>query len=102
MWFIICYWSITSVFSRRRNAAINELQNLKYLPRSNGEREVVFEDRTPAHADHVGFGPDRMTTAAVGVLKSVRCEDSHEYNRISKDTIIFRYQNRIVIVMIPI
>jgi len=78
-----------SPLKRRRNAAINELQNLKYLPRSNGEREVVFEDRTPCHADHVGFGPDRMTTAAVGVLKAVRCEDSHSYNRISKDTVIF-------------
>jgi hypothetical protein len=82
-----------SPLKRRRNAAINELQNLKYLPRSNGEREVVFEDRTPAHADHVGFGPDRMTTAAVGVLKSVRCEDSHDYNRIAKDTIIFSASN---------
>jgi len=82
-----------SPLKRRRNAAINELQNLKYLPRSNGEREVVFEDRTPAHADHVGFGPDRMTTAAVGVLKSVRCEDSHEYNRINKETIIFSASN---------
>jgi len=79
-----------SPLKRRRNAAINELQNLKYLPRSNGEREVVFEDRTPCHADHVGFGPDRMTTAAVGVLKAVRCEDSHSYNRVSKDTVIFR------------
>jgi len=82
-----------SPLKRRRNAAINELQNLKYLPRSNGEREVVFEDRTPCHADHVGFGPDRMTTAAVGVLKAVRCEDSHSYNRVSKDTIIFAASN---------
>lgn len=82
-----------SPLKRRRNAAINELQNLKYLPRSNGEREVVFEDRTPCHADHVGFGPDRMTTAAVGVLKAVRCEDSHSYNRISKDTIMFSASN---------
>ncbi len=49
-----------------RNAGINELQNLKYLPRSTVEREIVFEDRTPAHADHVGFGIDRITTAAVG------------------------------------
>jgi len=82
-----------SPLKRRRNAAINELQNLKYLPRSNGEREVVFEDRTPCHADHVGFGPDRMTTAAVGVLKAVRCEDSHSYNRVSKDTVIFSAAN---------
>jgi len=78
-----------SPLKRRRNQAINELQNLKYLPRSSVEREVVFEDRTPAHADHVGFGPDRQTTAAVGILKCVRCEESHEYNRISKDAICF-------------
>ena len=39
-----------SPLKRRRNQAINELQNLKYLPRSSVEREVVFEDRTPAHA----------------------------------------------------
>ena len=49
-----------------RNAGINELQNLKYLPRSSTEREIFFEDRTPAHADHVGFGLERITTAAVG------------------------------------
>lgn len=49
-----------------RNAGINELQNLKYLPRASVEREIVFEDRTPAHADHVGFGHERQTTAAVG------------------------------------
>ena len=51
---------------KRRRAGINELQNLKYLPRSTMERELLIEDRTPAHADHVGFGPDRLTTAAVG------------------------------------
>lgn len=50
-----------------RNACINELQNLKYLPRSGPEREIVFHDRTNAHADHVGFGLDRQTTAAVGM-----------------------------------
>lgn len=78
-----------SPLKRKRNSAINELQNLRYLPRSNTDREVVFEDRTPAHADHVGFGPDRQTTAAVGVLKSVRCEDNHEYNTVCKDTVCF-------------
>merc|ERR1712083_774068 len=56
----------SSPFKRRRNAGINELQNLKYLPRSSTEREIFIEDRTPAHADHVGFGLDRITTAAVG------------------------------------
>merc|ERR1712130_718011 len=56
-------------------------------------REVVIEDRTPAHANHVGFGFDRMTTAAVGVLKAVRCGDNHSYNRVTKDTVIFSAQS---------
>lgn len=30
---------------------------------------MFFEDRTPAHADHVGFGLDRQTTAACGEQK---------------------------------
>ncbi|KAG8286299.1 Lysine-specific demethylase rsbn1l [Homalodisca vitripennis] len=37
-----------------------------YLPRLSEAREYMFEDRTKAHADHVGHGLDRMTTAAVG------------------------------------
>ena len=57
-------------FFSYRNAGINELQNLKYLPRSSIEREITFEDRTPAHADHVGMGLDRQTTAAVGKFLS--------------------------------
>ena len=73
-----------------RNAGINELQNLKYLPRSGPEREIVFEDRTHAHADHVGFGLDRQTTAAVGVLKAIHCGEQNRINRIVKDTVIFQ------------
>ena len=46
--------------------------------------QVVFEDRTPAHADHVGFGPDRMTTAAVGILKAIHCSEHSDRNRITK------------------
>ena len=46
-------------------------------------------DRTPAHADHVGFGLDRHTTAAVCVLKAIHCETQPEVNRITKDTICF-------------
>merc|ERR1712004_367780 len=79
----------SSPFKRRRNAGINELQNLKSLPRSSTEREIFIEDRTPAHADHVGFGLDRMTTAAVGVLKAIHCGQQVTCNRITKDTIIF-------------
>merc|ERR1712029_718387 len=46
-------------------------------------------DRTPAHADHVGFGLERITTAAVGVLKAIHCGTTQEYNRITKDAVIF-------------
>ena len=50
---------------------INELRNLQYLPRVSEARETLIEDRTKAHADHVGQGHERLTTAAVGVLKAV-------------------------------
>ena len=49
----------------------------------------TFLDRTPAHADHVGFGIDRATTAAVGVLKAIQCETKPEVNRITKDAVCF-------------
>ena len=52
---------------------VNELQNLQYLPRASEPREILAEDRTRCHADHVGHGFDRQTTAAVGVLKAVHC-----------------------------
>lgn len=51
---------------KRQRARINELRNLQYLPRSSEAREILFEDRTKAHADHVGMGHERQTTAAVG------------------------------------
>lgn len=50
---------------------MNELKNLQYLPRASEPREILVEDRTRCHADHVGHGFDRRTTAAVGVLKAV-------------------------------
>jgi hypothetical protein len=40
--------------------------------RSMERRELLFEDRTPCHADHVGDGLERHTTAAVGILQAVR------------------------------
>ncbi len=52
---------------------LNELKNLQYLPRASEARETLVKDRTPAHADHVGQGPDRLTTAAVGFLKAIHC-----------------------------
>lgn len=51
---------------KRQRTRINELRNLQYLPRASEAREVMFEDRTKAHADHVGVGHERQTTAAVG------------------------------------
>lgn len=53
---------------KRKRTGINELRNLQYLPRLSEAREYMFEDRTKAHADHVGHGLDRMTTAAVGKI----------------------------------
>lgn len=40
----------------------------------------MFEDRTKAHADHVGHGHERMTTAAVGMFSNetnLHLFDSH-------------------------
>jgi len=75
--------------AKRKRAGINELRNLQYLPRSLEAREVLFEDRTKAHADHVGHGLDRMTTGAVGILKAVRCGEKSKLNRITKDVVAF-------------
>ncbi|XP_046407074.1 uncharacterized protein LOC124171800 [Ischnura elegans] len=74
---------------KRRRTGINELRNLQYLPRLSEAREIMFEDRTKAHADHVGHGLDRLTTAAVGILKSVHGGQPSEYNRIAKDVVAF-------------
>lgn len=73
----------------------------------------MFEDRTKAHADHVGHGHERMTTAAVGklkkaknkeikfknnfsshqffagILKAVHCGENYTQNRITKDVVAF-------------
>lgn len=57
---------MTTLFLSR--VGINELQRLQYLPRATNAREMMFEDRTKAHADHVGAGLDRKTTGAVGEL----------------------------------
>ncbi|XP_077287991.1 uncharacterized protein LOC143912577 [Arctopsyche grandis] len=73
---------------KKRRAGINELRNLQYLPRWSEARETLFEDRTRAHADHVGHGLDRITTAAVGVLKAVE-GSSTGTGRITKDVVAF-------------
>lgn len=69
---------------------INELRNLQYLPRMSEAREHLFEDRTKAHADHVGAGLDRKTTAAVGILKAIHGgQNEGPINRITKDVVAF-------------
>lgn len=53
-------------------------------------REHLFEDRTKAHADHVGAGLDRKTTAAVGILKAIHGgKNEGPINRITKDVVAF-------------
>ncbi|GAB0095866.1 round spermatid basic protein 1-like [Sergentomyia squamirostris] len=78
---------------KRQRTRINELRNLQYLPRLSEAREIMFEDRTKAHADHVGHGHDRMTTAAVGVLKAIHCGQGEKQNRITKDVVAFAAQD---------
>ncbi|XP_076042961.1 uncharacterized protein LOC143026447 [Oratosquilla oratoria] len=73
----------------KKRRGINELQRLQYLPRATNAREMMFEDRTKAHADHVGAGLDRKTTAAVGVLKAVHCGNPYNHNRVVKDVVAF-------------
>lgn len=70
----------------------NELKSL-HLRRSSEPREILFEDRTRCHADQVGHGFDRHTTAAVGLLKAVHCNLPNNLNRITKDVIAFHGSN---------
>lgn len=67
---------------------LNELKSL-HLRRSSEPREILFEDRTRCHADQVGHGFDRHTTAAVGILKAVHCNQPNLSNRITKDVVAF-------------
>lgn len=71
---------------------LNELKSL-HLRRSSEPREILFEDRTRCHADQVGHGFDRHTTAAVGLLKAVHCNERNNINRITKDVIAFHGSN---------
>ena len=81
------------------NKANNELRALSMMKRRTSEpREIMFEDRTRCHADHVGQGLERHTCAAVGVLKAVHADEyqlqedqdqEHQYNRVTKDVVVF-------------
>ncbi|CAJ0604475.1 unnamed protein product [Cylicocyclus nassatus] len=52
-------------------------------------RELLFEDRTPCHADHVGDGLERKTTAAVGILQSIRNTNEKPSRKAVKDVVCF-------------
>ncbi|GMT22038.1 hypothetical protein PFISCL1PPCAC_13335, partial [Pristionchus fissidentatus] len=47
--------------------------------RHSERRELLFEDRTPCHADHVGDGMERKTTAAVGILQAIKQQMDHTF-----------------------
>ncbi|KAM8883319.1 uncharacterized protein ACB058_020473 isoform 1-T1 [Synchiropus picturatus] len=77
-----------SPFKRRRST--NEVRNLlQSLTRTSEPREMLYEDRTHAHADHIGQGFERQTTAAVGVLKAVCFGGGVEPPRVTKDVVCF-------------
>ncbi|XP_059396844.1 lysine-specific demethylase 9-like [Carassius carassius] len=80
-----------SPFKRRRS--MNEIKNLHYLPRTSEPREVLFEDRTRAHADHVGQSFDWQSTAAVGVLKAVQFGQLSDRPRVTKDVVCFHAED---------
>ncbi|XP_062871586.1 lysine-specific demethylase 9 [Trichomycterus rosablanca] len=80
-----------SPFKRRRS--MNEIKNLHYLPRASEPREILFEDRTRAHADHVGQSFDWQSTAAVGVLKAVQFGEWSDKRRITKDVVCFHAED---------
>lgn len=74
-----------------RSAQAGELRKLsfQYNARSSEGREMLLEDRTKAHADHVGNVADRQTTWAVGALKAVTAGQKPRMNRTLKDVVCF-------------
>ncbi|XP_031421918.1 lysine-specific demethylase 9 isoform X2 [Clupea harengus] len=80
-----------SPFKHRRS--VSELRALQYVRRACERREVLFEDRTRAHADHVGQSFDWRSTAAVGVLKAVQFGEWSEQSRVTKDVVCFQAED---------
>lgn len=64
-----------------------EASCLMHLGRGTNRREILFEDRTRPHADHIGNGNEM--TAAVGLLKAIHASQPSLGNRIVKDVVCF-------------
>nr|CAB3265802.1 round spermatid basic protein 1-like [Phallusia mammillata] len=77
--------------AKRRRSQTGPLHKLsfQYSARSNDTRETMIEDRTHAHADHVGHIADRQTTWAVGVLKGITAGHKPTMNKQLKDVVCF-------------
>lgn len=73
--------------NRKRMSQNSDLTELLVSRRTRRIRQVLVTDRTPCHADHVGDGFGRHTTAAVGLLKAIYPPNSRELNRASKDVV---------------
>ncbi|KAM7367098.1 hypothetical protein PAMP_015022 [Pampus punctatissimus] len=85
--FLKCFSEGESFLSS--HSSTNEVKNLlQSLPRTSEPREMLFEDRTRAHADHIGQGFERQTTAAVGVLKAVCFGEGSEPSHVTKDVCV--------------
>uniref|UniRef100_A0A0N5C6L5 JmjC domain-containing protein n=1 Tax=Strongyloides papillosus TaxID=174720 RepID=A0A0N5C6L5_STREA len=63
--------------------------------RKRPKREIIFQDRTPSHADFTKCGLVKDCTGAVGILKAIRGpSDPHTgINRILKDVVCFPAQH---------
>ncbi|PAV63549.1 hypothetical protein WR25_20826 [Diploscapter pachys] len=84
---------------KKRSGSLSGQQKSLLTIRHSERREVFFEDRTPCHADHVGDGLERKTTAAVGILQAIMSpaeraklknrKDASKKRRAVKDVIVF-------------
>ena len=88
---VFLLYCLSKVFHFYSRGGINELRNLQYLPRSSEPREILLEDRTRCHADHVGQGFERITTAAVGIVKAIHCGQGYVlFNSFHTDPVFSR------------
>ncbi|KJH43401.1 hypothetical protein DICVIV_10578 [Dictyocaulus viviparus] len=73
----------------KRRKVVTSARGHSHAIRHYERRELLFEDRTPCHADQVGDGLERRTTAAVGILQSIRSPNEKPSRRAVKDVVCF-------------